>query len=179
MNGRRWGLLVGVLLLLAANVWRWVADPATSVAALSTPSRLHAEDLRLIAAHRNDMAARPADRNLFEVRAATPAVRPSTPVRVVAVAPSAEVPEPGPPPKSAEQLAEETGHAEFAQIRLVGVVFRANRGEAYLVKGDQIHLARRGDRVGERFTVESIDTESVVLKDSRSALRGTLKVAGK
>lgn len=179
MNGRRWGLVVGVLLLLAANAWRWVAGPATSAAAQSTSSRLHAEDLRLIAARRDDGAARQADRNLFQVRAATPGVRPSTPVRVVAEAPSAVVPEPGPPPKSAEQLAEETGHAELNQFRLVGVVFRANRGEAYLVKGDQIHLARRGDRVGERFTVESIDTETVVLKDSRSPLRGTLKVAGK
>lgn len=171
MNGRRWGLVVGVLLLLAVNAWRWVAGPATSAAARSTPARLHAEELRLIAARRDDGAARQADRNLFQVRATTPAIRPSTPVRV-AVAP-------GPRPKSAEQLVEETGHAELTQFRLVGVVFRANRGEAYLVKGDQIHLARRGDRVGERFTVESIDTETVVLKDSRSPLRGTLKVAGK
>ncbi len=85
---------------------------------------------------------------------------------------------PEPPPKTPEQLAEEAARAELTQIKLVGVVFRGSKGQAYLTQGDQTFLVIVGDKVGNRFTVDVISVNAVQLSDSSTQVRGTIVVSG-
>jgi Tfp pilus assembly protein PilP len=88
-------------------------------------------------------------------------------------------PPPGPPPKTPEEIAEEAARAELGQLRLVGVVFRGEKGQAFLVKGDQLYMVQTGGRVGDRFQVESIRPESIQLKDPATRVTGSIPVSGK
>jgi hypothetical protein len=122
--------------------------------------------------------APPAARNLFQPRLPPPP--PPKKVEVAAAPPPPPPPAPaGPPPKTAEELAEEAAQAELKQIKLVGVVFRGEKGQAFLVKGDQLYMVNAGGRVGERFLVEAIRPDSIQLKDPASRVLGQIPVSGK
>jgi Tfp pilus assembly protein PilP len=86
---------------------------------------------------------------------------------------------PAPPPKTPEQLAEEAARAELAQFRLVGVVLRGGRAQGFLMKGEQSFMVNAGDRAGDRFTVETVTAEGVLLKDPRTGVSGQIGVSGK
>lgn len=86
---------------------------------------------------------------------------------------------PPPPPKTTEQLAEEAARAELAQIKLVGVVFRGDRGEAFLVVRDQLHMVRAGEKIGGRFHVEAIRQDSIQVKDPVTQVSGQIPISGK
>ena len=85
----------------------------------------------------------------------------------------------GPPPKSAKQLAEEAARAELGTIKCVGIVFRGNRGQAFMEIGDQRYLVSVGDKAGNRFVVERITTEAVYVRDPQTQVSGQIPVAGK
>lgn len=170
MNRR--SLIFGAVALLAAiNVWRWWPQTGGSSAPLSAPvGGFRPDDFRLRIEPVSAAGPSSAGRDLFRLRLPPPL--PPPPVKKV------EVPPP-PPPKTPEQLAEEAAHAEFAQIRLVGIVFRGGKGQAFLVKGDQTFMASTGDKVGDRFRVEEIKTDSVMLKDPATQVSGQIPVSGK
>ncbi len=86
---------------------------------------------------------------------------------------------PGPPPKTPEQLAEEAARAELGQFKLVGVVFRRDKGQAFLVKGEQLYMVHAGEKVGERFRVEAIRADGVQLNDPATRVNGQIPVSGK
>lgn len=170
MNRR--SLIFGAVALLAAiNVWRWWPQTGGSSAPLSAPvGGFRPDDFRLRIEPVSAAGPSSAGRDLFRLRLPPPP--PPPPVKNV------EVPPP-PPPKTPEQLAEEAARAEFAQIRLVGIVFRSGKGQAFLVKGNQIFMANTGDKVGDRFRVEEIKTDSVMLKDPATQVSGQIPVSGK
>lgn len=178
MNYRHLALGIAVLALAAANLWQWGTPqekPAERAAGPAGPFRADDFQLRVgfVAAD-----AAPAARNLFQPKLPPP---PPQPKKVEAPAPPPPpppVPE-GPPPKTAEQLAEEAAQAELKQIRLVGVVFRGDKGQAFLVKGDQLYMVNAGGKVGERFLVEAIRADSIQLKDPASRVLGQIPVSGK
>ena len=58
-------------------------------------------------------------------------------------------------------------------------MFRGEAGEAFLVKGDEAYIVRNGQKVGERFAVESVGADAVSLKDPRTRVSGKLSVSGK
>ena len=179
MNFRHLALGAAVAALAAANLWRWSAPqekPPERVAAQA--SAFHAEDFQLRVGFVAPDAAPPA-RNLFQPRLPPPPPAPKK-VEVVAAPPPPPPPVPeGPPPKTAEQLAEEAAQAELKQIRLVGVVFRGEKGQAFLVKGEQLYMVNAGGKVGERFLVEAIRPDSIQLKDPASRVLGQIQVSGK
>jgi hypothetical protein len=166
-------LSVAVALLAALNLWRWLpGGPPVKERPPQGASALRAEDFRL----RVGLAAAdsgPGGRDLFRMRLPPP----PAPPKVVEV--KVEEPPPGPPPKTPEQIAEEAARAEFGQIRLVGVVFRGEKGQAFLVKGDQAYMVQTGGKVGERFQVESIRPDSIQLKDPATRITGSIPVSGK
>ena len=96
---------------------------------------------------------------------------------VVEALPVTEAP-PEPPPKSPEELEAEAARAEFAQIKLVGVIIHDAKFRAYLTRGEQTYLASMGDAVA-RFTVTAIKAESVKLHDPRTQVGGEIPVLGK
>ena len=158
-----------IALLVVLNVWRWW--PSTKVLtgraeAPSTTFRL--EDF--------EVKAQPADsqfpfaRDLFH------------PKRIVVAKPVVKVvPDKilEPPVKSPEELAHEAAQAEFAQIRCVGVSVRDKHIQAYLLNGGDPLLVSTGDRVGNRFVAEKIDSDGVVLRDPNTGVGGKIVVSGK
>jgi Tfp pilus assembly protein PilP len=122
----------------------------------------------------------------FQLNASPPSVDKSTraardlfqPKVVVVARPKVQTPPP-PPPKTPEQLEEEAARAELTQIKLVGVVFRGDKGQAFLVKGDQTYMVSVGEKVGDRFTVDAVTADSVQLKDPRTSVSGQIPVSGK
>jgi hypothetical protein len=171
MNRRSQVFSASVALLVIVNVWRWWPQTDGTPVPLSAPVGVfRPDDFRLKIESEPATGLTSASRDLFRLR-----LPPPPPVKKVEAPPSP----PPPPPKTPEQLAEEAAHAELALIQLVGVVFRGSKGQAFLVKGDQIFMANTGDRVGERFRVESITTDGVLLKDPVTQVSGQIPVSGK
>ncbi len=86
---------------------------------------------------------------------------------------------PKPPPKTPEQLAEEAARAELARIKLVGVVFRGDRGQAFMAMGDEAYFVYVGDKVGSRFIVETIAADAVEVSDPDTNVSGRIAISGK
>jgi hypothetical protein len=168
-------LVLAIALLGVLNAWHWApaGGPARERTAAG-PGGVRAEDLRLRVGLATGEPSR-STRDLFRMRLPPPP--PAPPPEPVAV--KVIEPPPGPPPKTPEQLAEEAARAELGQLRLVGVVFRGEKGQAFLVKGDQLYMVQTGGRVGDRFQVESIAPESIQLKDPATRVTGSIPVSGK
>ena len=171
MKARYVAFMAAILVLAALNVLRWWAPeppPRARVAA----SGYAPEDFRLQTGPTSAQRDR-SGRDLFRPKLPPPPPRP----KVVEAPP--EPPPAAPPPKTPEQLAEEAARDELRQLKLVGVVFRGGQGQAYVVKGDQAYLVRTGEKVGERFRVESIAPEGIQLLDPASRVNGQIPVSGK
>lgn len=170
MNRFRFWLIVLAIFIAGLNVWSWwPSGSSQKIESASTRERWTPEVLKVRTAVDVEKVP-PARRDLFQPKYV-----------VVKAAPKPKIPElpPAPPPKTPEQIAEETARVELSQIRLVGVVFRGGNGEAFLVKGDQTYMVRQGEKVGDRFMVESIQTDAVALKDPMTQVSGSLSVSGK
>lgn len=187
MKYRALALVVAIVLLAGLNLVQW--DPpgaASRPRSAASPGALRPEDFQLRVGLASPSAPQ-AGRNVFQPQL-PPVASPPPVKRSVAAAPPPPPPAPtptlteappGPPPKSAEQLAAEAAQAELAQIKLVGVVFRGDKGQAFLVKGDQLYMVHAGGKVGERFLVEAIRADSIQLKDPSSRVEGQIPVLGK
>ena len=168
MNRRAPFLGTGVTLRVRLNRWHWWPHSTQETRVASVPaSGFQPEDFRLKTGALPEGGAAVAVRDLFQ-----PKRPPPPPVKKV------EAPPP-PPPKTPEELAEEAARAELAQFRLAGIVIRAGRAQAFLVKGDQSFMVYAGDRAGDRFTVESVDSDNVMLKDPHTSVSGQIPVSGK
>ena len=169
MFSRRIILIGGVLLLAGVNLWYWwprnASEPKMGPA-LTSP-RFQAEDFVVRSAPSAENRYKAPRRDLFQPKA------------VAKPAPKKVDAPPPPPPKTPEQLEEEAARAELAQIKLMGVVFRGGKGQAYFVKGEQTYLVSEGDVIDQRFKVETIAADSVKLKDPKTSVAGTVPVSGK
>jgi hypothetical protein len=172
MKSRYLFLGVAVLLLVLLNLWQWKSPGGIGRDRSSAPpGGVRPDDFQLRVGFATAESAR-ASRNLFQPW--RPPL-PPPPVKMVEAPP----PPPGPPPKTPEQLAEEAARAELGQIKLVGVVFRRDKGQAFLVKGEQLYMVQAGEKVGERFRVEAIRADSVQLNDPATRVNGQIPVSGK
>jgi len=173
MKHRYLWLALAIASLAVLNLWQWKSpggpgrDRASPVAGGFRPDDFQLK-VGLAAAE-----SATGGRNLFQ-----PRLPPRPPVKQVKVEPKVEPPPP-PPAKTPEQLAEEAARAELGQIKLVGVVFRGDKGQAFLVKGDQLYMVQAGGKVGERFQVEAIRADSIQLKDPATRVNGQIPVSGK
>jgi len=168
MNRRYVYLGGAALLLVLLNVWRWTAAPsaaASGSAPASAAPEFAGEDLVLRAVSADSVSPTPM-RDLFQVKVAV-SNRPRHPVKAE------------PPPKTPEQIAEEQAHAELAQIKLLGVVFRGGQGEAFLLTNGVSVAVRTGARVGSRFVVERITPEIVDVRDPDTQVSGQLALTGR
>lgn len=169
MNKRYIILSVVIALLAIANVWRWQAfgGPVASERPAMRTGAVRAEDFTIKVAG-GDMAATP-QRDLFRPKIVAAPKPP--PVKK-------EEPPPEPPPKTPEELEEEAARAELGQIKCVGVAFRHEKGQAFLMLGGQPHMASIGDKVGSRFVVEKITADGVHIRDPRTNVSAQLPVSG-
>lgn len=165
-------IILGIVALVAANIWRWwPAQPASAARSGAIAAGYHAEDF--------EVKALPADtrmpmaRDLFHpkrIASANPAGR-ALPVRAVQA--------PQSPAKPPEPSAHDTAQAELAQIRCLGISVREQRIQAYMVSGGEPQLVSAGDKVGSRFVVEKIVPEGVMLRDNETGVSGQIAVSGK
>ena len=170
MNRKRVLMIGAVAVLALLNAWRWLGD--------ESPQRVsHAPARGPVSASELSVQGVSAAEIL-------PAVRnPFQPKIVVVAAPAVKAPPPPPapilpPPKTAEELEAEAARAELATIKLVGVVFKDNKPQAFLVKGDQMFLAVAGENVAGRFTIDKITEDAVVLSDPKTAVSGRIAISG-
>ena len=159
---------LAIVVLVGLNLFRWISPPA-GVASRARAQATEAGDLKL----RVDAAA----------MAPTTPRDPFNPKLVVVAKPIIKKvepppPPPGPPPKTPEELDADAARAELTTIKLVGVVFKDGKAQAFLVKGDQAFLVFAGDKVADRFTVESITADSAMLVDNKTAVSGRLSISG-
>jgi len=158
---------VAVLLLGLLNLWQWKSPGDTGRDRSSTPPGVfRPDDFQLKVGFATAESAR-TNRNLFQPWRPP---RPPAPIKKVEAPP----PPAGPPPKTPEELAEEAARAELGQV-----VFRRDKGQAFLVKGEQLFMVHAGEKVGERFRVEAIRSDSVQLNDPASHVNGQIQVSGK
>lgn len=167
MKRRSWIFGGSVLLLATLNIWRWTASPSTTSSApdpASAAPRGSNENLVVRAASVSGIPPTPL-RDLFQAKTEASS-RPRVAVRVL------------PPPKTPEQIAEELARAELARIKLLGVVFRGDQGEAFLLANGASVAARTGARVGNHFVIERITPEIVDVRDPDTQVSGQLQLTG-
>lgn len=173
MKRRYWLLGVAILLLGVLNLWQWKSPGNAGRERSSVPAGgFRPDDFQLKVGFATAESAH-TRRNLFQ------SLLPHRPPVAAKKVEAKVEPPPGPPPKTPEQLAEEAARAELGQIKLVGVVFRGEKGQAFLVKGEQLYMVHTGGKVGERFQVEAIRPDSIQLKDPATRVNGQIPVSGK
>lgn len=164
---RFWFLGAAVVVLAVLNVWHWVPSPpsgsATESNTYSAGTDVAGGSLVLRVATGGSVSPVPV-RDLFQVKIAAPK-RPRQPANV-------------PPPKTPEQIAEELARAELAQIKLLGVVFRGDQGEALMLANGTSVTVRTGARLGNHFVIERITPEIVDVRDPDTQVSGQLQLAG-
>jgi hypothetical protein len=70
--------------------------------------------------------------------------------------------------QTAEELALQAGRQELAQFRYLGYLSRAGRDEAFLAKGNVLHIAKTGETIEQRIFVKAISPSGVTLQDTSS-----------
>jgi hypothetical protein len=160
-------LLYGLALLLLAglNVWRWVGKPSDAIGQATGGSSYRVEDFELkVVSDRRGVA--PSTRELFFPKP-------------TAVERSARVVVPsGPPPKTAEQIADEEAQMEFAGIVVSGIAFQGGKGQAYITRRGDSFVVKAGDKIGDRLQVQAITRDSVSLLDSKTQISKQIALQG-
>jgi len=162
-------LIAFIALLALANLWRMLAadDPVEHP---HSPARgVVAADLVLNPAFTEGESVGPMRRNVFQPKARDekPAAGPK---------PAASRTE---APTSPVQTEQDAARAELSKIKLLGVLVRDGKAQAYLANGPDTYLAFEGDTVADRYVVESVAVDSVELNDSKFNVRGRIPISGR
>ena len=170
---RRYAIYLGVIALLAAIIiGRWWLHAANGEGAMAAGSRIFlAEDFHLRV--ETNTAADAPRRDLFQPvgKAATrTSLRMAKPVAVKAMVQA---------PAKSEPTEAEVAGAELGKIKLLGVVFRGNKGQAYLSRDKENFMAYGGDTVLGRFVVEKVSVDTVDLRDLKTNISRRVPVSGK
>ena len=67
-----------------------------------------------------------------------------------------------------EELALQAGRQELAQFRYLGYLSRGGRDEAFLAKGNTLHIAKTGETIEQRILVKAISPSGVMLQETSS-----------
>src|SRR5438105_3066656 len=65
-----------------------------------------------------------------------------------------------------EELALQAGRQELAQFRYLGYLSRGGRDEAFLAKGNVLHIAKTGETIEQRILVKAISPSGVMLQET-------------
>lgn len=172
-------LLAGVLALLIANLWQWwPRDARETGAAGALPRAVRDGELQLHGAQA--ARGRGPQRDLFRPAQAVAARAPVAISAHASVSTGAQGKgNAAGPAKAAPPSPEEMARAEIARIKVIGVVFRKGRYEAYLTHGDMNHIAYEGARIEGRYVVEAIGPDSVRIRDERANVTNEIPVLGR
>ncbi len=167
---RRYNIyFVLIALLLAANLARvwWVSEKGSKETVAHSKVFLPG-DFRL---HVDAPGAGEPYRNLFQAQGETRKSAPhSRPAKVKAVMP---------PPLKLEKTENEQALDRLGRLKLLGVVFRAGKGQAYLSQDKESVIALPGDTVFGQFVINKINVDAVELKDLKTNTIRRIPVSGK
>ncbi|MEP6601009.1 MAG: hypothetical protein ABJB49_04275 [Nitrospirota bacterium] len=65
-----------------------------------------------------------------------------------------------------EELALQAGRQELAQFRYLGYLSRGGRDEAFLAKGNALHIAKTGETIDQHILVKAISPAGVMLQET-------------
>lgn len=165
MKKRRFWFLGGAALVLAVlNIWRWISSATVSGPPSHAVGVEFAGETPVLRVETGGVVSPIPLRDLFQAKVAV-SNRPRRPTNL-------------PPPKTPEQIAEELARAELAQIKLLGVVFRGDQGEALMLANGTSVTVRTGARLGNHFVIERITPEIVDVRDPDTQVSGQLQLAG-
>ena len=166
-------MLLAVLTLVVLNLWYWwpSATQDSSYAETDLHTSVGVENLKTGIIAATGPSGRKNKRNLFYPVVKKISRKRAKPRKVI---PEVTVP----PKKTKEELARDDARAELASVKLVGVVFRDGKRQAFLTRGEQTYVTTEGDKIGERFTVEKITTDAVYLIDPTTGVTGTISLSG-
>lgn len=166
---RRYWLYGGVIaVLVAVNLGRWWLHGGAGSGTSASPSPAFlANDFRLRA---NVPATGEARRNLFAPLA--------TDLAVVRPARTMRAPQAAPPPAVLSDVPSAAA-ASLGRLRLLGVVFRGGKAQAYLALDKQSVIAHSGDTVFGQFTVDTVTVDAVELRHLESNILRRIPVSGK
>jgi len=169
VNRRKQWLLAAAGLLVVLNAWHWwpktkFRGPAPATVAMENGNSVRVEQFVIQGAPGGKLP--PTQRDVFQPK------RPP----VVKAPPPKKPPEP--PPKSAEELAREAAQAEYATIRCLAVVFRDGRGQALMSVGPLSFHVAVGEKVGNRFVVNKIESDGVRIEDAATGVGGKISLSG-
>lgn len=78
------------------------------------------------------------------------------------------------PQLSPEELAVQAGQQELAQFRYLGYLIRGGRDEAFLAKGNILHIAKAGDTIDQRVLVKAVSPAGVTLQETATRVEQTV-----
>lgn len=174
MNRRHliYGGLIALLAVVNVGRW-WLGAAREDGASMARGKAFFPDDFRLRVATGSGQDG--PHRDLFQ-QATSVAVRKPSPVAMVqphvirATATSvAQVP-PDPPEAQAPGS---------ARLKLLGVVFRDGKGQAYLAADKENVIAMSGDVVLGRYVVDRIAVDAVDLRDSKTNITTRVPVSGR
>jgi hypothetical protein len=186
---RRHGIYLGLIaLLVALNFGRWWLPAATEAGASAARSPFFLpQDFRLRTAPSVVRAAplrdlfQPADGAAIR---ATPPRSGSAVGKTVKAARAAEPAQVQVQPVAAEALVDvdvevAAADAELGRLKLLGVVFHAGKGRAYLALDRENIIALAGDTVFGRFAVDKVAVDAVDLRELKTNTSRRIPVSGK
>jgi hypothetical protein len=83
----------------------------------------------------------------------------------------APLPPQGPTP---EELAKKAGQQELSQYRYLGYLTRSGKDEAFLSKGNNLHIVKAGEVIDQRVLVKAIGPTGVTLQETASQVEHTV-----
>lgn len=169
MNRRHSVYLGLIALLVAVNLVRWWPHPGNGAGKSAMRGNVYLpEDFRL--RMDSSAAAGKLQRNLFQQKSGATRMAPTqNRQNMVAAKPAAQ---PG------QRIAEAAG-GELGKLKLLGVVFRAGKGQAYLAMEKENVIAFAGDTMFGQFVVDKVDVDGVELRDLKNNTSRRIPVSGK
>ncbi len=168
---RHWAYAALIALLVLGNLLRWgVTAWGDRAQASAGAAAFEARDFELRA---NVPAPAEPRRNLFAPQAAM-----QVPAMSRAAQRSASVRTQAAPPPVPSEASSATGGG-LERLRLLGVVFREGRGQAYLALDKTSVIAQGGDTVFGRYAVDRIGVDAVELRDLNTHNTRKIPVSGR
>jgi hypothetical protein len=84
---------------------------------------------------------------------------------------------PAVPQLTPEELALQAGRQELVQYRYLGYLTRNGISEAFLAKGNVLHIAKIGDTIEQRVLVKAISPAGVILQETGTHVEETVGLA--
>jgi hypothetical protein len=183
---RRHGIYLGLIaLLVVVNLARWWLPAAKEAGASAARSPIFLpQDFRLRTAPSIVRAAplrdlfQPVDGAAIRTppRPGSAMAKPARAVRAAQPAPMLPVPAEAVVEVDVEIAAAE---AELGRLKLLGVVFHAGKGRAYLALDRENIIALAGDTVFGRFAVDKVAVDAVDLRELKTNTSRRIPVSGK